>query len=335
MGSIDFVITWVDGSDPEWQIRKNALSGSLSTDDREERYRDWGLLPYWFRGAEKYAPWVRKIWFVCDQEPPEWLNTDHSKLEIVRHEDYLPDEYRPAFSANPIELNLHRIKGLSEKFVYFNDDTFLIKNVRESFFFKDELPCDCALLNTIPTDDLAKDPNGRIFTFFLNNASYINRDYNFRECLKKNLFKWVHPCYGKDLLRNIVLCSWPRFVGSVEPHLPQAFLKSSFEEAWKQDFDILDQTSRHHLRDDTDVNQWFIRLRQIMEGNFSVRKPIKGAVYTIGKNDLLMCEDLRKQKHPMVCINDTSMSHENFLISKEKLHEAFTELLPDISTFEK
>ena len=114
MSNIDFVITWVDGRDPEWRKRKDALNENSFEDEREERYRDWGLLPYWFRGVEKYAPWVRKIWFICDQEPPEWLNRDHPKLSIVRHEDYLPDEYRPAFSSHPIELNLHRIKGLSE-----------------------------------------------------------------------------------------------------------------------------------------------------------------------------------------------------------------------------
>ena len=79
MGDIDFVIAWVDGSDPEWRKRKAALKGDASVDDRED----------WFRGVEKYAPWVRKIWFICDQEPPAWLNTGHPKLEIVRHEDYL------------------------------------------------------------------------------------------------------------------------------------------------------------------------------------------------------------------------------------------------------
>ena len=169
MSDIDFVIPWVDGNDPEWRKRKNEYLGTAEDDDREERYRDWGLLPYWFRGVEKYAPWVRKIFFVCDQEPPKWLNTEHPKLKIVRHEDYLPEEYRPAFSSSPIELNLHRIDGLGERFVYFNDDTFLIREVKEDFFFKNGIPCDCALLNTIPTDDLVRNPNGRVFTVFLNN----------------------------------------------------------------------------------------------------------------------------------------------------------------------
>ena len=53
---IDFVIIWVDGNDPEWQKRKAEFTGDISVDDREERYRDWGLLRFWFRGVENYAP---------------------------------------------------------------------------------------------------------------------------------------------------------------------------------------------------------------------------------------------------------------------------------------
>ena len=65
---IDFVITWVDGSDDRWQKEKQKTRKHLGivadVDDRKERYRDWDNLQYWFRGVEKYAPWVRKIHFV-------------------------------------------------------------------------------------------------------------------------------------------------------------------------------------------------------------------------------------------------------------------------------
>ena len=67
---IDFVITWVDGNDLEWKREKAArmrhtdMDISVNADDRKERYRDWDNLRYWFRGMEKYAPWVRKVHFV-------------------------------------------------------------------------------------------------------------------------------------------------------------------------------------------------------------------------------------------------------------------------------
>ena len=122
MSDIDFIIPWVDGSDPEWLSSYNRYAPAekrISHADAE-RYRDWGLLRYWFRGVEKFTPWVRKIHFVTCGQLPDWLNLNAPKLNYVKHEDYIPKEYLPVFSSHPIELNMHRIEGLSEKFVYFN-----------------------------------------------------------------------------------------------------------------------------------------------------------------------------------------------------------------------
>ena len=119
---IDFVITWVDDSDLEWREEKAKFSGE---DTRESKYRDWGLLKYWFRGVEKFAPWVNRVHFVTYGHIPEWLNTECPKLNIVKHDDFIPKEYLPTFSSHTIELNLHRIPGLMEHFSYFNDDSRL------------------------------------------------------------------------------------------------------------------------------------------------------------------------------------------------------------------
>ena len=332
---IDFVLIWVDGNDPEWKKRKANYTGDSSVDEREQRYRDWDLLRFWFRGVEAFAPWVRKVWFVCDQEPPAWLNAAHPKLNVVRHEDYLPKEYRPAFSANPIELNLHRINGLSEKFVFFNDDFFLISPVQPGFFFRNGLPRDSAVLNPISTDKLMLNPEDRIFPIPLMNAEYLNRDYRFYACLKRHPFKWFNPIYGKGLIKNAVCSLWPKFVGFEEPHLPQAFLKSSFQKAWEQDFDILDQTSRHHIRHVMDVNQWLIRERQLAEGKFSVRKFPRNAYFTIQDDDPLMHRTIREQLVPMLCLNDDKRMEESaFQEMKRKLKDDFEVILGEKSTFE-
>ena len=90
---IDFVITWVDGGDKAWQREKACYDPAAGTDDGEERYRDWDLLKYWFRGVEKYAPWVRKIHFLTWGHIPEWLDTSNKKIHIVNHKDYIPKEY--------------------------------------------------------------------------------------------------------------------------------------------------------------------------------------------------------------------------------------------------
>ena len=103
---IDFVIPWVDGSDPAWQKERDAKAAQLGSmercDNRSERYRDWDNLRYWFRGVEKFAPWVHKIYFVTWGHLPEWLDVQHPKLVIVRHEDYIPKEYLPTFNSHTI-----------------------------------------------------------------------------------------------------------------------------------------------------------------------------------------------------------------------------------------
>ena len=116
-------------------------------DDRDARYRDWETLRYWFRGVEKFAPWVNKIYFVTCGHVPSWLNLDADKLVHVKHSDYIPEEYLPTFSSHPIELNVNRIRGLSEHFVYFNDDTFLCRSIPKEIFYRDGKPVHQARLH--------------------------------------------------------------------------------------------------------------------------------------------------------------------------------------------
>lgn len=126
---IDFVLIWVDDKDPKWIAEKNKYkSNDIQINvqsDSEVRYRDWDNLKYWFRAVEKYAPWVRKVHFVTCGQKPTWLNENNPKLRLVNHSDYIDEKYLPTFSSHVIELNLHKIPGLSERFVYFNDDTFI------------------------------------------------------------------------------------------------------------------------------------------------------------------------------------------------------------------
>ena len=82
-----------------------------------------------------------EIHFVTCGHVPAFLNLAHPKLHHVKHEGFLPPEVLPTFSSHAIEMNLHRIPGLAEHFVYFNDDMFLIRSVPETAFFRDGLPC--------------------------------------------------------------------------------------------------------------------------------------------------------------------------------------------------
>ena len=89
---IDFVIAWVDGNDKEWLAEKAKYSPSSMADSATPvRFRDWDNLQYWFRGVEKYAPWVNKIHFITWGHLPKWLDTNNPKLHIVNHRDYIPE----------------------------------------------------------------------------------------------------------------------------------------------------------------------------------------------------------------------------------------------------
>ena len=113
---IDIVILWVDGNDPKWQKEKNKYLETKG-DSKVNRFRDFDNLQYLFRGIEKYADWVNKVFFITWGHLPEWLNEKNEKLEIINHEDFIPKEYLPTFNSNVIEMNLHRIKNLSSHFI--------------------------------------------------------------------------------------------------------------------------------------------------------------------------------------------------------------------------
>ena len=253
---IDFVIIWVDGDDPEWLESYNHYKGE-GGDKRVARFRDMQLLQYWFRGVEKFTPWVNKIYFVTCGQRPSWLNVNHPKLVCVDHKDYIPQKYLPTFSSQAIEVNIHRIKGLSEHFVYFNDDMYIIAPMKKEDFFKNGLPCESAVMNYLSprSEPLNLVP-------FVNTA-VINRNFNKKDVLIRNMSKFYTPKYRKYLLKNIQLTMGKWFPGFKYFHQPASFLKSTFAEVWKKEPEVLERTTAHRFRVLTDVNQWLFKYWQI------------------------------------------------------------------------
>ena len=219
---IDIVLPWVNGSDSDWIKRFNEYSVN-GGDSNKIRFRDWDLLRYWFRSIEKFMPWVGRIHFITSGELPEWLNTDHPQLHWVKHQDYIPHEFLPTFSSHTIELNIHRIESLSENFIYFNDDFFIIKPLSPSRFFKNNLPCDYGVMT-------AKPASGGIIHIAINNLDILDRNFEKQKVMRKNFCKWFSPKYGTKVLNNILLYPWTEFSGFIDPHIPYSFLKSTFSE---------------------------------------------------------------------------------------------------------
>jgi hypothetical protein len=136
---IDVVYTWVDGGDPDWLERKRAAQER--TGDKlhphsldRSRFDSRDDLRYSIRSVVNYMPWVRNIFIVTDRQSPDWLQqTD--RVRLVDHRDIFPsDATLPTFNSHAIESVLHRIEGLSEIFLYMNDDFFVRRPTRANTF---------------------------------------------------------------------------------------------------------------------------------------------------------------------------------------------------------
>lgn len=132
---IDLVYTWVDGGDADYQALARRYARE-KTDLNPERYRDeYSLLKYSLRSVARFLPWYRRIHIVtCRPQVPDWLNTAHPDIRIVHHDQIFDTKYLPTFNSNTIESFLHRIPGLSDCFLYVNDDHLFGRKTLKSDF---------------------------------------------------------------------------------------------------------------------------------------------------------------------------------------------------------
>lgn len=329
---IDFVMPWVDGSDPNWQRVFNQYCPEKSriTDANIDRYRDWDILKYWFRGVEKFTPWVHMVHFITCGQKPTWLNTEAPMLHWVKHEDYIKKEFLPTFSARPIELCFHKIEGLAEHFVYFNDDFFVINNTPKERFFCKGLPCDMALCHQISPI------NNVLAHTVVNNMCCINESFHKYEVIKKHFWKWFNPHYGIRQIMNLCLLPWSMFSYLYDFHLPYAYRKSIYEEVWAKYGERLEQESMTRFRYISNCNQSLMRTWQLVKGEFTPYNVSKDSTY-FGISDTeidKIADCIAHQKKNIVVLNDDDKNIHNYEMCKQKLINAFEQILPDKSTFE-
>ena len=331
MNKIDFVVIWVDGGDPIWQAKKAEYSKSVDTSKKSmnsvKAYRDWGTFKYWFRGVEKFAPWVNKVYLVTDQQKPSWLNIASEKLVLVDHSDILRKDYLPVFSANPIESNIHRIPGLSEHFVFFNDDVYLTSPVEPTdFFSEDGLPkYNTALSPIIPE----RYGTGH---FKVNDMEIVTSYFSRDEILKNGKFLSF-----KQGLKNIVktlLYRNSKFIcGFWENHLTHPLLKSTMELVWEKETAILEKTSASRVRNPSDTNGWLCKYWQIASGKYEVANPKLGGLFSLDHADSDFWKLLHSGKYKIMCINDgfNVQDEEKVMVDFIK---AMDQLFPEKSSFE-
>jgi hypothetical protein len=137
---MDLVLPYVNAADREWQqsilrTTKTAVSNSSSV-----RFRSWGTLKYLFRGVAQYMPFIDRIVLIVasKSQVPVWIN--YENVRIVYHDEFIPSKFLPTFNSCTIESFLYNIEGLSDRFIYANDDIFAINPCSIDDFFTEDVP---------------------------------------------------------------------------------------------------------------------------------------------------------------------------------------------------
>ncbi len=328
---IDFVISWVDMDDPKWKEQFYKYSKKIDNSKNEvseARFRDYGLLKYWFRGVEKFAPWVNKIYFVTCGQKPDWLDENNPKLVLIDHSDYIPNEYLPVFNSSLIEMYLHKIPNISEHFVYFNDDFYIINHLSPERFFSNGLPNDIATFRF-------NSGLGLWSKCLKNNIKIINERFDKKEVIKRDYDKWYNKEYGSKANLTKLLSWYNKFTTLRTPHNAQPYLKKTFEEVWEYAGDRLSAVSKNRFRHRTDYTQELFRTWQICQSNFNPYNTYKDTkMFPLVLKSGKAIKAIKEQSYKLICIND-NVNIRNYDKVMSNIEKAFYEILPKKSTFEK
>lgn len=299
---IDFVVSWVNSNDVEWQRRMNSQlkkMGKTQLMVGEERYHDFGFFKYWFRSVEKFAPWVKHVFLVTDQQIPDFFH-ETDKVSVVDHKEFIPKEYLPTYSSSVIELFLDRIPGISEHFVYFNDDMLLNSKVKPTdFFAKSGLPKDAAIPSVLqPISEFDHLP--------FNDILVLNQIFKKSDVLKKYRRKFFSTKYGfNNLLKAILTLPFNNWSSFKIQHIPYSLRKQDYSLLYKFAEKEIERTAKMHFRSDKDINIWLLLELRFVNGLFEPRNVNIGGYYDFDGTEKLL-KTISKGKKKLICINDDS-----------------------------
>lgn len=318
-------------NDPGWKaefLKYSKDKGIEKNGVTEARFRDYGFLRYWFRGVDKFAPWIRKVHFVTSGQQPEWLDNTNPKLHLVSHKDFIPEEFLPTYNSVVIERYIHRIQGLSDRFIYFNDDFYIIRPVGPERFFTAGLPNDIAVFQYNPSWS-------QWYVRIKNNIRLINKYFDKKTIIGDNHEKWFSREYGGKKWMNYLMQPFNRFITLRTPHNAQPYLKSTFDEVWKFAGKELTETSSNRFRAVTDYTPELFRTWQICKGNFTPYNTYKDTkMFPLVIKSAQAIDAINEQKYSLICLNDNQniKGYDNVM---RKIESSFLHIFPDKSSFEK
>lgn len=203
--NIDLVVPYVDSSDKNWQELFNKYNPNAGEQIEEvnaaNRFRGQGdFFRFFFRGLAANLPWIRKIHLLVQSKSqvPDWL--DVNKVHVVLHKEFIPEEYLPTFNSCTIEMFLWNIPGLAEKFLYLNDDMFIIKQTLKTDFFIDDKVRENFV--TTPIGGIFGSHCTNAFKTIYNNDNFIRPDHEAKPYYKSV----VKECYFKfeKMIKNSI-----------------------------------------------------------------------------------------------------------------------------------
>ena len=308
---VDLVYLWVNGNDPQWRKKRAAFTHEHYSDegmDNEARYADSGELKYSLRSANLYAPWIRKIFIVTDNQTPVWLDTSNPKIRIVDHKEILPPEALPTFNSNVIEHCLHRIPDLSEHFLYSNDDMFFNKPVGvEDFFGKNGLP----VIRLIP--------------------KAMRRQWYWivKNILKKNISNYNLNIHTAALL---IEEKYGKYINHKPHHNIDAYRKSDYSHTFETFKSAIQPTLLNHTRAENDIQRAIYSYLPVAEKNCHVKFVSKATSFRCHIASPDFDKKLMKKSPMLFCLNDSQFCNDDH---RRKMHEFLEYRFHEKSPFEK
>lgn len=274
---IDFVLPWVDATDPDWQASKARHYAEIlhprESDHGIVRYRETGTLRYVLRGIERFCPWYGTIHLITQGHLPEWLNADHPKINIVTHTElYENSRHLPTFNSSSIEMNLPNLHEVSERFVYLNDDFLIVRPLQPERFFQKELPVDFLMHGWIPRNRLyqiLRDDSAWVKSLN-NNVRLINRLFRPENLDKSLLFSPEYDLSGKTA-NGMLRFFWRRYYFFRHWHHPQPYRMQTLREVRQHFHPEMMHCSANRFRSDDDLTQYLYRYYHLAKGEFVPR----------------------------------------------------------------
>ncbi|WP_037585251.1 stealth family protein [Stenoxybacter acetivorans] len=342
---IDFVLPWVDDTDPEWLAEKQRYLPKQTADADAAgitRYQDLGTLRYVLRGIAKNCLWYRHIVLITAGHLPPWLNINHPKIKIITHRQlFLNTAHLPTFNSSAIEMNLVNLPDdVSEHFVYLNDDTMCLRPISPERFFQHGLPVDFIHHGWLKRNRLFTLLRGSsTWVASLNNAvELINQHHTIGTLKQEHLFAKSYPLTAK-ISNALLYFFYKRYFWFAHWHLPQAHTKTTLQQVYQHCGKAMCISSANRFRADNDLTAYLYRYWHLASGQFIPQWHNDGFVRNIATLTQLQKAADYLQQHPKIhfaCLNDAFKKTDLTALTEFKtaLQHVLEKWLPEKAPFE-